>query len=611
MSDELLPYYNRELAFVRRLGVEFAAEHPKVAGRLGLPADPAQDPHVERLIEAFALLNARTRLKLEDDFPEITDALLDVLYPHYLRPVPAMAVVQFHADRAQAELAAGYTIARESPLETDAIEGEPCRFRTCYPVTLWPLELAAARLMGRPFAAPTGPVATQAAAVLQLELVSTSKEFSLRQAGHPLTGLGSLRFFLHGQGQHVFAIYELLMNNVLGIALATSAADRDPVWLDRKCLQAVGFECDEGMFPYAARSFLGYRLLTEYFTFPQKFLFVDLAGLDRRALQRFDYRCEVYIYLNKTTLDLEQNVDAQMFRMGCTPIVNLYRQRAEPVALSHHVSEYRVVPDARRPLTHEVYSIDGVSAVSPDNETVQYEPFYSLRHNRDRRLQKRYWHARRQPAAGAGDRGTEVFISLVDLGFNPAAESQWTLEVQTTCLNRDLPFRLNLSDGASALRLAEGGPIAAINCLTGRATPTLRVPQKRGALWRLISHLSLNHWSLTDNEAGADGLREILALYDFADSADTRSMIEGVTSVAARRVPGRSGGGICRGLEVNVHLDEDRFAGQGIYLFAAVLDRFLGLYCSINSFSKLIVTTNRREGELRRWQPRAGETVLL
>ena len=207
----------------------------------------------------------------------------------------------------------------------------------------------------------------------------------------------------------------------------------------------------------------------------------------------------------------------------------------------------------------------------------------------------RYWHARRERAAA--DEGSEVFISLVDLGFNPDAPGEWTLEAETTCLNRDLPHRLNLGEGTSAFRLTQGGPIEAIKCLTGRATPTLRVPQKRGGLWRIISHLSLNHWSLTDSEDGADALREILALYDFADSADTRSMIEGLLSVAARRVPGRAGGGICRGLELTVRLDEDRFAGHGIYLFAAVLERFLGLYCSLNSFSKLIVTTNRREGE--------------
>ena len=202
---------------------------------------------------------------------------------------------------------------RQSPLETDTIEGEPCRFHTCYPVTLWPLQLASARLAGRPFTAPTGPAASRAAAVLRLELVSTSKEFSFRKAD-----LGSLRFFLHGQGQHVFPLYELLMNNVLGVALADSPGDRDPVWLDAKCLQPVGFERDEGMFPYANRSFLGYRLLTEFFTFPQKFLFVDLNGLDRQTLRKLQSRCEIYVYLEKSTLDLEQNVDAETFRLGCT-----------------------------------------------------------------------------------------------------------------------------------------------------------------------------------------------------------------------------------------------------------------------------------------------------
>ncbi|MGO9108461.1 MAG: type VI secretion system baseplate subunit TssF [Thermoguttaceae bacterium] len=606
MSDELLPYYNRELAFLRRLGAEFAKAHPKIAGRLHLEADTSQDPHVERLIEAFALLNARTRFKLEDDFPEITDSMLGVLYPHYQAPVPSMAIVQFRVDRAQGELTAGYTIAQGSSLETETIAGEPCRFRTCYPVTLWPLELTAARLTGRPFTAPTGPFTAQALAVLRLELASTAKEFSLKQAN-----LGALRFFLRGQGQHVFALYELLMNNTLGIALAGSPADREPVWLDRRCLQPVGFERDQGMFPYAARSFLGYRLLTEFFTFPQKFLFVDLIGLDRQSLRKLDRRCEIYVYLNRSLVDLEQNVTAETVQLGCAPIVNLYRQRAEPISLSHYISEYRVVPDARRPLAHEVYSIDQVSATSPDGETMEYDPFYSLKHKRDRQRQKRYWHARRQPAEMAGDQGTEVLISLVDLGFNPSAASQWTLDVETTCINRDLPHRLNLSEGPSAFRLTEGGPISSITCLSGRATPTLRPPRKRGALWRLISHLSLNHWSLIDTEDGADGLREILAIYDFADSADTRSMIEGVLSVRSRRVAGRSSGGFCRGLEVTVHLDEDRFAGHGVYLFAAILERFLGLYCSLNSFSKLIVTTNRREGELRRWLPRAGEMVLL
>ena len=160
----------------------------------------------------------------------------------------------------------------------------------------------------------------------------------------------------------------------------------------------MGFERDEGMLPYSTRSFLGYRLLTEYFAFPQKFLFFDLAGLGRQVLQKAGNQLEVFFYLNRTSVDLEQNVTADTFQLGCTPIVNLYRQRAEPIALTHTETEYRVVPDARRPLAHEVYSIDRVTATSPENEQVEYQPFYSFKHAADQRQQKTFWQATRRPA---------------------------------------------------------------------------------------------------------------------------------------------------------------------------------------------------------------------
>jgi type VI secretion system protein ImpG len=613
MSDELLSYYNRELAFIRRLGAEFAEAHPKIAGRLRLEPDAAEDPHVERLIEAFAYLNARTRHKLDDDFPELTDSLLGVLYPHYQVPVSSMAVAQFELDRGQVDLVSGYTIPGQSLLETDPIEGEPCRFQTCYPTTLWPVELASAALTGRPFAAPPTVFTSKAHAVLRLQLNCLAKEMTFAQLS-----LDTLRFFLKGQAQHIYLLYELIFNNVLGVALANSARDREAAVLDRRCIRDVGFRRDEGMFPYPTRSFLGYRLLSEFFAFPQKFLFFDLTGLNRKVLQKAGNQLEIYIYLDRSSVDLEQNVAADTFQLGCTPIVNLYRQRAEPIALTHTQTEYRVIPDARRPLAHEVYSIDRVTATSSDNQQVEYQPFYSFKHASDRLAQKTFWHATRRPAEqseGGTDRGTEVYLSLVDLGFNNSAPADWTLDVETTCLSRDLPYRLTWTKGQSNFHLTKGAPITRIESLTGRPTPTLRPALKRGALWRLISHLSLNHLSLADHKDGADSLREILKLYDAADSAETRGMIEGILGVRCRRVVGRTPdevrGGFCRGIETTIHFDEDRFTGSGLFLFACVLERFLGLYCSVNSFSKLIVTTNKREGELRRWPPRAGETVLL
>ena len=611
MSEELLPYYNRELAFIRRMGAEFAATHPKIAGRLQLGPDAVEDPHVERLIEAFAYLNARTRYKLDDDFPEITSALLDVLYPHYQNPVPSMAIVQMVLDRGQGQLTTGYTIPRESAVETEAIDGEPCRFRTTYPVTLWPIEVASANLASRPFSAPVVPWLAKSTAVIRLQLRCLAPEMKFGALA-----MDRLRFFLKGQAQHVFPLYELIFNNTLGIALANSATDPQPVLLDKRCVQSVGFERNQGMLPYATRSFLGYRLLTEYFAFPEKFLFFDLGGLSPRTLAAAGGTLEIFFYLDRSTQDLEQNVAADTFQLGCTPVVNLYRHLAEPIALEHTQTEYRVVPDARRPLAAEVYCIQRVTATSPDNQSVEYQPFYSIKHGRSTNERQAYWHATRRPAAHGergGDRGTEVFLSLVDLGFTPFAPADWTLSVETTCLNRDLPHRLPFGGGQPLLRLVEGGPLSRVECLT-RPTATLRPALRRGALWRLISHLSLNHLSLADYEDGADALREILKLYDFADSAQTRSIIDGILSVRSRRVVGRTGdggGGFCRGIELALHFDEERFTGNGVFLFAAVLERFLGLYCSINSFSRLVATTNQREGEMRRWSPRAGETVLL
>jgi type VI secretion system protein ImpG len=613
MSDELLPYYNRELAFIRRLGAEFAETHPKIAGRLRLGPDAAGDPHVERLIEAFAYLNARTRHKLDDDFPEIAEAMLGVLYPHYQQPVPPMAVAQFVLDRRQGELTSGYAIPAGSPLETDSIEGEPCRFRTSYPVTLWPFELVSAELKGQPFSAPAVSYSSKAAAVLRLVFRCLAKTMNFSQLS-----IQNLRFYLHGQSQHVFPIYEMLFNNVLGVAMAESPADREPAFLRPNCLRQVGFERDEGILPYPARSFLGYRLLTEYFAFPQKFLFFDITGLDSKTLKKAGNQLEVFIYLNRTSTDLEQNATADMFRMGCSPIVNLFKQRAEPIALTQAQTEYRIAPDARRPLSFEIYSVDRVTAVSPNNDQIEYKPFYSFKHAALEREQTAFYHAVRRSSGsetGSRDRGSEVFLMPVDLKFSPAAAADWTLDVETTCLNRDLAPRLTFAEGHASLRLTAGGPLERINVLTGRPTPTLRPAMKRGALWRLISHLSLNHLSLTGPEDGADALREILKLYDFNDSAETRAMIDGILGVHSRRVVGRAPddlrGGFCRGIEVAVHFDEDRFSGSGVFLFSSILERFLGLYCTINSFSKFVATTNRREGELRRWSPRAGEAVLI
>jgi type VI secretion system protein ImpG len=620
MADELLPYYERELSYIRRLATQFAQAHPKIAARLRLGAEINQgDPHVERLIDSFAYLTARIRHKLDDEFPELTESLLGVLYPHYQAPIPSMAIVQFELDAGQNEATEGHVVPRHTMLETEPIAGEPCRFRTSYPVTLHPIEVTKAALMRPPFKAPDSPWTRKAACVLQLTLACRARAIRFADLN-----LGALRFFLKGQPQHVFRLYELLFNHAQGMALANSAGDREAVQLGPERLLQVGFEREEGLLDYPPRSFLGYRLLSEFFAFPQKFLFFDVSGLDRRNLARIGNQLEVFVYFDAANQDVEQNLDADMFRLGCTPMVNLFTREAEPIQLGHTQFEYHVVPDARRPRAHEVYSIDRVTATSPEGEVQEYRPFFSVKHALDARADATFWHSSRRPAEvgegepdqeeGPEDSGTEVYLSLVDLGFNPQAPPDWILRVELTCLNRDLPFRLAFGGGQPRLQFTEGGAlISQITCLTA-PTRTFRPALKRGALWRLISHLSLGHLSLVDGKEGADALREILKLYDFADSSETRAMIDGVMAVSSRRVTGRVGrdlaAGFCRGLEVTVKFDEEKFSGYGLLVFGSVLDRFLALYCSINSFTRLIALTKGREAIYRRWPPRTGEKLL-
>lgn len=611
--DELLSYYNRELAYVRKLGEEFAEKHPKIAARLRMSKDMTEDPHVSRLIEAFAFLSARIRRKIDDEFPEITKSLLGVLYPHYLAPFPSCCIARFTPDLGLAQAAQPTLIKRGAVVETEPIDGHPCRFRTSYSVPLWPIKVSSAALYGPPFPGRNTAFSRGAAGLVKIQLETLSPKVAF--ADLPI---GHLRFYLHGPSLHVHELYERILNNAAGVAVGSPAADEEYHLLDRSSLTPVGFSADEGLLDYSARSFLGYRLLSEYFAFPEKFLFFDLQGLSPAVLTKGgrSSTLELLIYLDQSSMDLERNVDSDTFQLGCTPLANLFQHRAEPIQLKQQAYEYRVVADARRPSAYEIYSIDEVVAVSPSDEEIEFMPLYSVKHMEAANQTRAYWHASRRPSTSTAsdvDHGAEVYLSLVDLDAAPVDFHDWVADLRVTCLNRDLPGRLPFGGGEPRLHLASGGALVRVACLTP-PTRTLRPPLEDAVLWRLVSMLSLNHLSLTDGvEAGA-ALREVLGLHDLAASHQSRAAIEGIAAVGSRRVVGRAGGaasgGFCRGVEVTVQLDEDKFSGGGMYLFASVLDRFLGLYTNINSFTRTRITTNRRDGALCYGPPRAGQQVI-
>ena len=617
MRDRLLAYYDRELQFIRKLVAGFAEAYPEVAGRLLLEPTKCEDPHVERIIEAFSMLTARISLRLDDDFSEVTDSLLGILYPHFLNPIPSATIVQLALDPEQGKASEGVLVARHTLMHAQPVDGVRCRFRSCYPVRLWPIEVASVEVVPP----PAGPVPAEARSALRIRLRALPgtklQELSIDR----------LRFFLDAPAGMIDGLYRMLASDALGI-LVQRGSSGHPVFLSAEHVRPMGFERDEGLLEYPRESFLGYRLLQEYFAFEAKFLFVEIGELPPAAPDTAYDFLELCVLLPQPLAEIAIRPGVENLRLGCTPAVNLFHHLADPIRVTHTALEYPVVPDVRASRSYEVHSVTSVSSTVPGSAAMRsYEPFFGLRHGIVTDGELPFWHATRKPSMRKDDEGTEVFLSLSDRNFLAARPPSEDLHVRTLCTNRDLPARLPFGNPRGDLQIEGRAEIATIRCLR-KPTQPIRAPIGAGSRWRIISHLALNHLSLVDvavpegaasdvpgQPQGLEALREILALYDFADTAVTRQRIAGVSDLRVRRVLRRIGrgmaGGFARGLEVEIELDEEKFPGAGAFLFAAVLERFLGLYTSINSFTQTVARGRHTNGTLKRWPPRAGEVQVL
>lgn len=630
MRDELLSFYEQELVFLRRMGADFARRYPKVAARLELDEEKIEDPHVERMIEAFAFLTGRVGLKLSDELPEITESFLNLLYPHYLAPIPSMAIAQFAFGNTNNKIASTQLLESGSILNSRPIDGTPCRFRTAYEVDLLPIELLSAELES-PAPKDARGMYSECSVRLSFRCFGDGSlhEMKFRGGEEPPR---SMRFYLDGDPQLVFPLYEILLNNAVSVEFRpkeqplsnrtlktiTNIQLRlpDPVFIPAaEAIKPVGFAEDEAILPFTNRSFSGYRLLSEYFSFPYKFLFLDIFGLDAAANSKFGSHFDIIVHLKNVTPPVAP-ITAETFRLGCSPIVNLFSRLSDPIYLSQQKYEYQVIPDVHRQTTTEVYSIDEVMTSDlAIGTTRQFSPFYSLRHAYGEEIEKAFWYATRKPSQRPDDEGTEVFLSLVDASFNPRVPAVEILNVRTTCTNRDLPARLPFGGKDGDFEVEGTALLSRVKCLT-KPTETIRPPQRRSAQWRLISHLNLNFLSLVNSKSGSpEALQEILHLYNYSDSSVTRKQILGIVSVeskrAVRQIGGRVGAGFVRGLETTVTIDEDNFVGSGMYLFASILERFLGLYASLNSFNQMTLRSLQREDAIKTFPARAGEQELL
>lgn len=627
MRAELLPHYERVLAFIRRQAADFARRHRGAAERLLLSPDQTgecKDPHVERLIEAFAFLTAGIHLRLEDDFADLANSLLEIVAPHLVAPIPSVSIV--HLEPAP-KLDSVVEVPAGAELHTRPVGGSICRFRTAYPVRIWPIEVTEATLE------PASRLSVQESVATVLRLRLTSRGGALRTllkiaAAAPKKdpdGNVVMRFYLDGGEQ--FRLYDLLFGPCKGVLIQ----DPEDGSTYRASIRAAGLEPSDLLWCQGPRSLDSYAFLQEYFACPKKFLFFDLI-LPASTWSVLSARADL-LFLLDAEPSPDHGFSAANFRLSCTPVVNLFAHTADDIRFDQLRTEYEVEPCISDRDAYEVYSVQRVLAADGAGE---FLPLYSQRHMAssawggmlggavlsDQTGPLGFYITERRAPTQPGRTRTEVYLSFVDLSLHTRPQANRRLSVKTLCTSGDWPKNAG-ADPGFVLTTGAAAAVAAIHTLEP-PTLTRRPALGRGVAWKLISHLSLNYLSMGDHASDGRGeeavaaLREILLLHAAHTTPDPSEpmtqQILGLSKLQTRRTIACPSGmsGPCRGLEVTVTLATPNYRSTSAsqLLFASVLERFLGRYVSINSFTKM-VARDRQDRLIKEWPPRAGDRVLI
>lgn len=626
MDPRILDYYNRELMFMREMGAEFAQAYPRIAARLGLEGLDCADPYVERLLEGFAFLAARVQLKLDARHPDFTQHLLEMVYPAFLAPVPSSAVVEFVPDMKEGAQLAGQTIARGSSLRTPLAKGDrtSCEFRTAQAVTLWPLSVTEAKyLSGSGALATQGiPVDGRSRAAVRLRL-KAAPGVSISDLK-----LDSLTFFVKGAADITHRLYEQIVADCVGFHVRAPRQGAAIHSRPATSVHQVGLEDEESLLPVTRRGYQGYRLLQEYFSFPERFQFFALHDLAAGVAACNGDELEIYLVMSRPQPALENAVEASQFRLYCSPVVNLFPRAADRIHVEPFDTEHHLVVDRNRPMDFELYDIERLQAMGTEGEAIgDIRPFYSTSHCTEPQASTLYYTLQRRPrllsarqqqsGARAGYVGSECYLSIVDSAQRQLSGELRQIDAQVLCTNRDLPIQLAMGQGRADFLIEGGVPVQTVRCVAGPSYPRPS-PAFGDTAWRLISHLTLNYVSLLEQHSaggtGAQMLRDLLALYaDPNDSAAARQ-IEGVHAVGyrpvVRRMPVAGPISYGRGLEISLTLDDAAFEGAGIVTLGSVLDRFFARYVSINSFTQTRLQSASR-GEIRTWPLRTGRRQIV
>jgi type VI secretion system protein ImpG len=584
IDDTLLDYYQRELGYLRQAGGEFAASYPKIAHRLALSEYESPDPHVERLLECFAFLSAKLSRKLDDDYTQFSNALLEQLYPHAIRPLPVTAIARFTPDPAKGNLAEGYHIPRRTSLFATTGTGDTIYFHTTAAQTVWPLKISAAHLLD----------AEQAQAISGLPQARSALKLTLEcLAPHQWSTLPIERLRIHLAGPAVTrsTLYDLLAAHSIGSLTP----------------EPLGFGADERLLPEEGGVDPVYSLLPEYFACPEKFLFFDLPLHDQAHRTNATTHLDVIIPFDREPAH-QISLQAGDIALGCVPVINLFPRTSEPLRPDGTRSEYLLLADAHRRHSTEIYRVCQVRAGQAGKATV-IPPYFSIGHGDA--ASGWYWHARRVRRSGHQS-ASDILLTLIDSQFDPANsgnDSALSVSAQLLCTNGNLAATL---PAGCTLGFETPGPVAHVRLL--RQPPrSIDVPLDGPSRWRLVSQLSLNHLPLGEGPQALAALREMLALHNLSADPAVQQQISGIQALDSERITFHVGQDAWRGwrngLQLTLTLNPDNFAGSSPVLFAGVLAHFFARYASINRFIRTVLRLEDRE--ITPWQPQVGSPLVL
>lgn len=613
--NDLLKHFDEELVLFKLYARQYAEKYPKTAGKLFIAGESTEDPHVERLIQSFALLTARVAKRLDNDYPKFTESMLECVYPHYLRPLPSASIAQI-GNRAASEPCATITAyERGTMLHSAPVQGVICQFQTVYDVTLAPVVIAKAEFAPFLSAPRSVRLPRNVTSAISIVIESTDDGFDFSHGK-----LARLRVFVDGEPSLRAALIDTLF---IRSATAYVQANDSAGWLplERIPLRLAGLaDDDDAMIPFTARSHPAFRLLTEYFSYPEKFNFIDidlaaLAPLLPPACRRVTLQLALSGLLSDSNeARLLASLSSKNLLLGCTPVINLFDKRGVPVQLSHTSADYPLVADATHASAYEIHTVDAVRLVrdaAQGNAVTEFTPLYAVRHGEHAGGGKgNYWLTRRDEALAEISPGHEMRIALVDAAFKAGASSNATLTTELSCTNRDLPCSLRYGQAAGDLTADAVPPELPIRLLR-KPTPPYRFDSGKGAHWRLISHLALNYSTLTN--AGLADFQKMLMLYDLPRSATSQRQIGGIVGLEhgtvrawIRTLPVSS---LMPGIGIRMTVDEQAFVGSGLYIFAQVMDRYFALNSQLNCFTQLEIVSEQTGEEILKCQPRSAEKI--